>query len=301
MGFTDMRKRAKHSRDCLPVGTVVVRKRRAGAGKRRKLRYIKIRDGASGTRWIEYARFLWEEKHGPVPAGKRVIHLDGDSMNDEPANLDLGTPGDVAFLWHERCPDGSKRNYEKASAATAEHNRERARIRRSREFLKSKWYPVDFLRETIINRPCRKRWQVYGEAYRPRTGNAGKLDAAALGWPEEQFEWACVLTAIGQCGTPPNQQSIRELVARLRRQYGWRPQKTFKQRIYAVVSDLKARGMIVGFRLFGHRVYKLTAEARQLWQPMCEFVAVRGERLSTAMFERFRKIEAEEPALAKIS
>ena len=45
---------------------------------------------------------LWEEKHGPVPAGMTVIHLDGNKNNFDPRNLALRSMADCARMnaWH---------------------------------------------------------------------------------------------------------------------------------------------------------------------------------------------------------
>jgi len=38
-------------------------------------------------RYVPFARYIWEHQHGPLPAGMLVVHRDGDSMNDDVANL----------------------------------------------------------------------------------------------------------------------------------------------------------------------------------------------------------------------
>jgi len=81
------------------VGTIVVRDetkprkcggRRATAGKRKLRRWIKVSDiGPSQKRYLEYARYLWQQLHGPIPPGGRIVHVDGNTMNDSPGNLML--------------------------------------------------------------------------------------------------------------------------------------------------------------------------------------------------------------------
>lgn len=82
------------------VGSVVVRfakppkryRGRANARKGPPSRWIKVRDdGPPAGRFVPYARYLWEQRHGPVPPGRLVVHADGDTMNDEPDNLILIT------------------------------------------------------------------------------------------------------------------------------------------------------------------------------------------------------------------
>jgi len=66
------------------------RNRKAGMPPwpRKKRRYIKIADdGRPQDRWIPYARYVYEQAHGPILGGMSVVHLDGDTMNDSLANL----------------------------------------------------------------------------------------------------------------------------------------------------------------------------------------------------------------------
>ena len=49
-------------------------------------RYIKTKDTRpSQYNWMPYARYLWEQANGPVPKGCFVVHVDGNTLND---NLD---------------------------------------------------------------------------------------------------------------------------------------------------------------------------------------------------------------------
>lgn len=50
-------------------------------------RHIRISLG----KWISYSRYVWEQKHGPIPPGHCVWHKDYDSLNDDPGNLELIT------------------------------------------------------------------------------------------------------------------------------------------------------------------------------------------------------------------
>ncbi len=159
----DGRSTAKHSRDSLPIGTIRVRLRsrpgRGGKGRRvYRTRYIKVNDGLSKSRqWQKYSRWWWEQNRGPVPDGHRVVHLDNDAMNDDPDNLACVQIADVAFLWHDRDPEGSKRNYEKLRAATAQCNRDRGQVHRALGFVKWHWYAVLHDDRIIINEPFKSR------------------------------------------------------------------------------------------------------------------------------------------------
>ncbi|MFQ5953305.1 MAG: HNH endonuclease signature motif containing protein [Candidatus Omnitrophota bacterium] len=93
----------KAARNWRPIGTITIRhdkppkrlrhrKRKEGLppwrGKPR--RWIKVKDdGQMSRRWIPYARYLWEQKYGPVPAGYLIVHVDGNQMNDVIDNLTI--------------------------------------------------------------------------------------------------------------------------------------------------------------------------------------------------------------------
>jgi hypothetical protein len=52
-----------------PIGTIRIRGHNGN-----QVRFIKVRDfGPIGRRWIQFARWWWEQNRGPVPAGKRVV------------------------------------------------------------------------------------------------------------------------------------------------------------------------------------------------------------------------------------
>jgi hypothetical protein len=142
-------------KDLMPLGTVVIRVRsRRGL----RARYVKVRnDGPPGRRWILYSRWWWEKNKGPVPKGKLVIHQDGDSLNDDPKNFMLGTPGTKLVIAHTRDPKWSKEQHRRAADACGKLNRDRARINRATNFLKEYWYPVVDGMSVIFNIPFRKR------------------------------------------------------------------------------------------------------------------------------------------------
>jgi len=100
--------RGQAARRYKAVGTIIVRydylyrARRSGPRRlrcNRKRRWIKVADGGRPQdRYITYARWVWQQGHGPIPAGLRVVHLDGNQLNDSPANLALATPAQVLAL-----------------------------------------------------------------------------------------------------------------------------------------------------------------------------------------------------------
>lgn len=54
----------------------------------------------SGRQVMEHV-YVWEQLHGPVPAGHDIHHRDGDKLNNAPGNLQL-----VTKLEHKRIHSG---------------------------------------------------------------------------------------------------------------------------------------------------------------------------------------------------
>lgn len=148
----------KWCKEKLPIGAIRVRTRRGTA-----FRYIKVSNRGQGDRkWRRLARWTWEQAHGPVPAGYVVAHLDGNSLNDDPANYGLMTPGQVAQLQHQLDPKMSTRNRQKVSQVTAERNRLAGQIRRRTFcFAAEYWYLVDDRTREILDRRFRSRRRAY--------------------------------------------------------------------------------------------------------------------------------------------
>lgn len=175
-----MRGRAKGKKDwsraSLPIGSLRIRY----SGKSR-VRYIKVRlDGPKQKRWIEYARWLWLKHKGPIPDGKRIAHLDGDTLNDSIENLGAVAPGDVLWIHCHANDQKSAANYAACRAATADHNRQRREIRRGRGLLnRNQWYLVDEQQQTIYLTDCRSRIQAVRlaghEGPLPKNGHIKKI------------------------------------------------------------------------------------------------------------------------------
>lgn len=121
---------------------------------------IKVRmTGPFSRRWIPLARYTWEQMHGPIPQGKRVTHLDGNTLNDNPANYGLLTPGQVINLYHQLDPVMSRENRlgEKRRSATAAHNRLRGQIRRATDLFPTRWYAANLAERIVYEEPFRSR------------------------------------------------------------------------------------------------------------------------------------------------
>lgn len=62
----------------VPVGSIVV----ATVGYNR----IKI---AEPNKWMMYSRYVWEQNNGPIPEHHKIIHINGDRLDDRIENLDI--------------------------------------------------------------------------------------------------------------------------------------------------------------------------------------------------------------------
>lgn len=286
-----MGKRGKQnwSREKLPIGAVRVRQH----SKRSRVRMIKIADPAApkGWRWMHYARWWWLQHRGPIPAGMRVVHRDGDTLNDDPKNYILATAGDVAYLAREWDATLDERNRRAVAKALAEHNRLRARIRREFEWLPTRWYAVDLDRRLIHNVPYRGRWRLYAAHGVETTGDAngrGVL-AACLGWPTLPLLEACVMAAIDRgAGAIP---TIHAEIVRLRSARGIEPAVVAPRSIDSATSALRKRGFLKSRRRPGksRRIYEITVGAVMEAREPCPVVAVRGERLDGPEFAGFER------------
>lgn len=68
------------NRENVPLGTVGIRNHKQRNGKVVQLNWIKIGKGTAG--WIPLAQYI-----AKPDKGQRVVHLDGNSLNDDPKNL----------------------------------------------------------------------------------------------------------------------------------------------------------------------------------------------------------------------
>lgn len=114
--FKEGHMRGTAARMWRPVGTIVVRKkkvpkceRRKGASRINRRRYIKIADKRPAREnhrnWIAYARYLWQEANGPIPAGMCIVPLDGNLMNDSLDNLFMMTRVNYLDYIRKRFPE----------------------------------------------------------------------------------------------------------------------------------------------------------------------------------------------------
>jgi hypothetical protein len=158
-----MGKRGKQtwSKKPLPVGTIKQRRRRKNSGSGWiNVRFVKVRaSGPKGRRWIPLAKYTWEQTYGPVPPGMRVVHADGNTLNDNPKNYRLMTAGEVIQLAHRldwQMSDENRRGH-KRREATAACNRLRGQVRRAISFLPTRWYLFDPVNRVVFDEPFRSR------------------------------------------------------------------------------------------------------------------------------------------------
>lgn len=78
-------KAGRDSEKALHIGAVTIR--RDGSGRPRA--WVKSNAG-----WRPRAQVVYAAKHGGIPEGKVVHHIDGDCLNDRPQNLEALTPSE---------------------------------------------------------------------------------------------------------------------------------------------------------------------------------------------------------------
>lgn len=271
--------RVKGRKGEYPVGTVRIRHGEGSRGQQR-CRYIKVSMvGRPQQRWIPYARFVWEATKGPIPRGKILLRLDGDMMNDDIANLALGTHGDVVGLAHLRDPKMSDKNYAKLRRATAKSNRERAVDRRAVEWLPASWYAVFPDVGQVWNEPRRKRTDVLrlcGIVEPWRTARS-----AALGFAGVDLLGACILL-VGEAETF---EDLCGRVNEIREFAGWMP--ATRGAIRGAVSRLRKAGLLERGR-GGYRSTGMEDVERARKTPV--FV-IRGDRLrDDPQFQDLKKV-----------
>lgn len=54
------------------------------------------------SHWTSKSRWVWQKKHGPIPGGHVILHLDGDPLNCEIGNLEC-VPRAVLQILNHRC------------------------------------------------------------------------------------------------------------------------------------------------------------------------------------------------------
>lgn len=249
---------------------------------RSQTRYIKVHlDGPPSRRWMTLARFWWLRNRGPVPADKRVGHLDGDTLNDDPSNYALFSPGDVIASWHLDNPEASERQRERCRIGTAKCNRERGEVRRQRQRLPSRWYLVDVGRRVIINQPRKSQRGAYAVAGFSVPSRNGMGLAVLLGWTGVSASAAAAMAVLAEHGAM-RAGELRRRVADICRARRWKAPQS-KHWIVCLMVDLRKRGWVGGRRGW----YELTQDGRLVRGPVCRYILVRGRELAGEEFRSF--------------
>jgi hypothetical protein len=229
----------------LPIGTTVIRKH-----NNVEARFIKVSlTGLPQRRWMNYARWWWEKNRGPVPPGQLVIHIDGNSLNDDPKNYMVGTPGMKLALAHRRDPQWSKDQHKRAAAGLAEVNRKRGRINRAQNFLKTYWYPVVDDLGVILNVPFRKRKRVLAcfgvdVSRYPRNGRGKKVTSEVQRalkatrirpvkseeLPLRRYGTYCLIDPVSRDCRGPMSMGVPQLVTHLGRMGIWAPAEKYAKK-----------------------------------------------------------------------
>lgn len=77
---------------------------------------------------------------GWIPAGMRVIHRDGDSLNDSLGNFALGTAGDAIRIWiHHHAAQHRQHLESVAWPASSQANTDRGRVRAAKAAKRSEY------------------------------------------------------------------------------------------------------------------------------------------------------------------
>ena len=93
---------------------------------------IGVRIKAGPGRWDMLARVVWQQAHGPIPAGHVIWHLNGNSADCRDDNLDCITVAERCRRQNEADPDRAHRGGLTGGALAVREGRlERARQTRS--------------------------------------------------------------------------------------------------------------------------------------------------------------------------
>lgn len=133
--------RGASARRWRPIGSTTIRKVRYGPRrkKQKSRRYIKINDipfKNYGTNWIFFARYLWEKNNGPIPKGMWIVHLDGNTLNDDLENLSCMKRGDYLRYLDRRFPKKLMQRRQRLSRAMKKRHQircDRVRVVQIRE------------------------------------------------------------------------------------------------------------------------------------------------------------------------
>ena len=76
--------------------------------------------------FVSKSRWVWQQKYGDIPEGHVIVHLDGNSLNNDLDNLECITRSTLARLNHQHSPDKS---------SDADINKARVRLAQLRDMV----------------------------------------------------------------------------------------------------------------------------------------------------------------------
>ena len=90
-------KKGNKSWNCDPIGTEKWKSSKKNKNDEGFL-YVKVQDGTKQNNWKQKHRLIWEEAHGPIPKGYKVIFKDGNRHNITLDNLALVSNSQMLIL-----------------------------------------------------------------------------------------------------------------------------------------------------------------------------------------------------------
>lgn len=117
-----------------PIGAEIIHEENGASYCHVKVSDEGPRRGKTGSanymgRWQLRSRVVWEEANGSIPKGSVIVHVDGDSLNDDITNLACVTRSQLARL--AKGPRWWNRESFEACLAMADLRAEAARARRA--------------------------------------------------------------------------------------------------------------------------------------------------------------------------
>lgn len=286
-----------------PVGAICLRRDKMGL-----YRAIKVRsDGPQGRRWMHLGAYLYQQAHGPVPEGMRVIHLDGDRLNCDLANLRAVTPSDALYLAGER---KGKRWLDaalhRAHAACSKANRARMIGNRLLGVIQpSLWYGIDHNARVVygpLGRNIKQALACFGcRRVEAETFNSRRSWLSLqLGWSELPTMNALVLAALvdGPLPTYELPDRLEQIAARL----GHSVRYSETSLVTNAIPELTKAGYVTSRRSAGegpHKVRAITDLALQARGKQYPVAPMRGKDARRYIDEEGYHLEANMASFSK--
>lgn len=120
--------RGRAARLWKPVGSLMVKRIKYGPFHKRfhAVTFIKVKDEPNALdNWMPYARWLWQQKYGPIPKGHAVVALDGNRSHDNDIeNLACMALPDYQRYLEARFPDKLAQRKRRLSVSLRKYRRD---------------------------------------------------------------------------------------------------------------------------------------------------------------------------------